>query len=332
VKLSKSFQFAVQKRKLIIQKMKPSNYLFIFPFMLATASMSSAAGARNMVDAFDNARMNGKATYVLNIENDSMKLNRDDGLYTSGLRYAQRYTLPAPDGMSVYGWRFGQELYTASDINLPAELVGPPDHPYAAWLYGGLFREWQAYTGTQTRVGIDFGCLGPCAGGEATQDFLHGLLDQPRPKGWDRQVKNEVGIVLYGDMTPVRWILAKHVDIAPNIHGRFGNIFTDAGAGIKMRVGHLNALPDQPTLHGFFRLDGRAVAHNASLEGGYFSDDNPHTVKPRRFVPEAEAGVVWNGDSFGILLSIVRRGNEIKGLPDSIGVQNFVRLTISYTP
>jgi hypothetical protein len=32
------------------------------------------------------------------------------------------------------------------------------------------------------------------------------------------------------------------------------------------------------------------------------------------------------------LLSIVRRGNEIKDLPDSIGDQDFVRLTVSYTP
>jgi hypothetical protein len=312
--------------------MKPFKYLFVSSFMFAAASVSTVASATDLLDAFHDARVNGKTTHVLSIENDSLKLNRDDGLYTSGLGYAQRYALAVPDGMSVFGWRFGQELYTASDINPPAESVGPPDHPYAAWLYAGFFREWHGYTGRQVRVGFDFGCLGPCAGGEATQDFLHGVLDQSRAKGWDQQVKNEAGIVLYGDLTPTRWTLGKHIDIAPNVHGRFGNIFTDAGAGVKMRFGQLNALPDQPTLHGFFRLDGRAVAYNASLQGGYFSSGDPHTVKPKRFVPEAEAGIVWTGNSFGILLSLVHRGNEIKGLSDSTGVQDFVRLTVSYTP
>jgi lipid A 3-O-deacylase len=326
-----SFQCAVQK-KLISLKMKPFNCLFFSSLMFAAASVSSAVNAGSLLDAFNDARVNGKTSHVLNIENDSLMLNRDDGLYTSGLQYSQRYVLPVPDGVSVFGWRFGQELYTASDINLPPESVGPPDHPYAAWLYSGFFREWHGYTGKQARVGIDFGCLGPCAGGEATQDFLHGILDQPRPKGWNQQVKNEVGFVLHGELTPIRWALGKHVDVAPNVHGRFGNIFTDAGAGIKVRFGQLNVLPDQPTMHGFVRLDGRAVAYNASLEGGYFSRNNPHTVKPKRFVPEAEAGFVWNGASFGILLSIVYRGNEIKDLSDSVGEQDFVRLTVSYTP
>jgi lipid A 3-O-deacylase len=312
--------------------MKPFKYLFALSLVFAAASVPTTVHATNLLDAFHDARVNGKTSHALTIENDSLMLNRDDGLYTSGLQYTQRYALPVQDGVSVFGWRFGQELYTASDINVPAESVGPPDHPYAAWLYGGFFQEWHEHTGRQVRVGFDFGCLGPCAGGKATQDLLHGLLDQPRPKGWDQQVKNEAGIVLYGDLTPIRWAWGKHIDVAPNVHGRFGNIFTDAGVGIKMRFGQLNVLPDQPTMHGFVRLDGRAVAYNASLEGGYFSRNNPHTVSPKRFVPEAEAGFVWNGTSFGILLSIVYRGNEIKDLSDSVGEQDFVRLTIFYSP
>jgi lipid A 3-O-deacylase len=322
-------------RNLLTEKMKPHNpygCLFVLPLFLVMAGACTTVGATSLLDELTDAWANGKVSHSLDIDNDSLKLNRDDGLYTSGLRYVQRNVLNSAMGTTVFGWRIGQELYTASDINLPPQLVGPPDHPYAAWLYGGFFRERHDYEGRQVRVGIDFGCLGPCAGGDATQKFLHGILDQPEPKGWDKQVKNEAGIVLYGDMTPARWALGQHMDLAPNVHGRFGNIFTDAGAGITMRVGRLNTLPDQPTLHGFLRLDGRAVAYNASLQGGYFSNHNPHTVRPKRFVPEAEAGIAWSGASFGVLLSIVRRGNEIKDLPDSIGDQDFIRLTVSYTP
>ncbi|MGV3742704.1 MAG: lipid A deacylase LpxR family protein [Burkholderiaceae bacterium] len=312
--------------------MKPFNCLSIFTFALATAGASASAYAENLLDDARDAWRNGKMSHVLDIDNDSLKLNRDDGLYTSGLRYTQRYSLASPQGLNVFGWRIGQELYTASDINLPPELVGPRDHPYAAWLYGGVVKEEHDLDGRRIVAGIDFGCLGPCAGGEATQDFLHGILNQPRPKGWDKQVRNEAGIVLYGDFTPRRWPLGKHADIAPTIHGRFGNIFTDAGLDVRVRFGQLNLLPDQRTLHGFVRMGGRAVAYNASLEGGYFSDSDPHTVKPKRFVAEAEAGIVWNSAPFGILLSIVHRDNEVRGLSDSVGEQDFVRLSVSYTP
>lgn len=307
-------------------------FLFTLPASLAIAGTCLNAGAAGLLEEFHEALLHGKTSHVLDIDNDSLKLNRDDGLYTSGLRYSQRYALSASESTTVWGWRIGQELYTASDINLPPELVGAPDHPYAAWLYAGVFREQHDYSGKQFRMGVDFGCIGPCAGGESTQDFLHGILNQPRPRGWDKQVGNEVGVVVYGESTPVRWALGRHVDVAPTLHGRFGNIFTDAGMGINVRFGKLNRLPEQETLHGFFKLDGRAVAYNASLEGGYFSSGNPHTVEPKRFVPEVEAGIVWREASFGVLLSIVHRGNEIKNLSNSIGEQDFVRLIISYTP
>ncbi len=312
--------------------MSAYHYLFHYFFAFVISAACGSSSAASLLDDFHNALLNGKTSHVLDVENDSLKLNRDDGLYSSGLRYTQRYALNSSGNLTVFGWRIGQELYTASDINLPPELVRAPDHPYAAWLYTGVFKEQHDSNGRRFRAGVDFGCLGPCAGGEATQNFLHGILDQPRPKAWGKQVKNEVGVVLYTDMTPVRWTFGEHIDAAPTVHGRFGNIFTDGGVGINVRVGRLNILPHQPTLHGFFRLDGRAVAHNASLQGGYFSNHNPHTVKPERFVTEAETGVAWHGASFGILLSIIRRSNEIRGLADSIGEQDFVRLTVSYAP
>ena len=137
----------------------------------------------------------------------------------------------------------------------------PPDHPYAGWLYGGVFKETYRADGTYRKIGLDIGCLGPCAGGEWTQTNLHRLLDQPLPQGWSKQVRNEAGFVLHADAAPVRWSPGPAIDITPNLHGRFGNIFTDVGAGLTVRAGRLNLLPDQPTLHGFLahRRPGRRV-------------------------------------------------------------------------
>ncbi|WP_334186503.1 lipid A deacylase LpxR family protein [Noviherbaspirillum sp.] len=296
------------------------------------APLQAAGFVSDFVSDFRRHAVEGKTSHALDIDNDSLLLNRDDGFYSSGLRYTRRATVAGPSSTTSFGWRIGQQLYTASDINLPPARVRAPDHPYAAWLFGGVFKETHRSDGSHMRAGIDIGCLGPCAGGEWTQKNLHRLLNQPLPQGWSRQVKNEFGVILHGEIAPIRWALSPSLDITPSFHGRFGNIHADAGAGLLVRAGRLAALPGASTLHGFFRLDGRAVAHNATLQGGYFSSGDPHTVKPKRAVGEVEAGVAWMEGSYGLLFSIVRRGNEIRALPDSTGSQNFIRLQFSYTP
>lgn len=299
---------------------------------LLAAGFAQASAVSDFFDDFAKARTEGRTSHVVGIDNDTLLLNRDDGFYSSGMSYGQASTLRGPDGSVTYGWRIAQELYTASDIKLPPAQVRPPDHPYAGWLYGGVYREMNRNDGTSLSYGLDLGCLGPCAGGRWTQTNFHRLIDQPLPQGWSRQVRNEAGLVLHGEITPVRWQAGNSLDLAPTLRGRLGNIFTDLGVGLTARAGRLNILPQQPALYGFLRADARAVGYNATLQGGLFSNNNPHTVDPKRIVGEVEAGLVWIGQTFGARLGLVRRSNEIRDLPDSAGAQNFLRLQFSYTP
>lgn len=311
-------------------------YLFDKPIVFYLAMLTAgSAGANSFTDIaaeFKDVRAKGAVTHLLEIDNDTLLLNRDDGLYTSGLRYAHIRSQHSDDRMTSFGWRIGQELYTPSDIKQPAEFLGPPNHPYAGWLYGGVYREVHRTDGTYTKAGIDIGCLGPCAGGEWTQTQFHKMLDQPLPRGWSKQMRNEAGIVLHGEVAPVRWPLGSSIDVTPAFNARFGNIFTDAGASLLVRAGQLNILPSAPTFHAYLRTAVRAVGYNATLQGGYFTDNNPHVVDPNRFTGSAEAGVVWNRGAFGARLAFVRRSNEIRDLPDSFGVQNYLHLQFYYTP
>jgi lipid A 3-O-deacylase len=304
--------------------------------LILVATLSQAARAENPVSGFvrdyAQAAEQGRTSHLLDIDNDTLLMNRNDGFYTSGIRYGYTHSLHSEAQLSRFGWHLGQELYTASDIKLQPELIGPPDHPYAGWLYAGLFKENYRTDGNASRIGLDIGCIGPCAGGEWTQTNFHRLIGQPLPRGWSKQVRNEFGMVLQGEYTPRRWALGSTVDVAPTLKARFGNIYTDAGASITARVGQLNTLPQQPTLHAFLRAGATAVGYNASLQGGYFSSGDPHTVKPKRVVGELELGMAWLRGAYGARLSIVRRGNEIRDLPDSDGTQNFVRLQFVYTP
>ncbi|WP_019140664.1 lipid A deacylase LpxR family protein [Noviherbaspirillum massiliense] len=302
-------------------------------FVLVAASCNAAAGPlADLYSDYQRVASEGRKTHIADIDNDSLTLKNEDSLYTSGFRYTRKYTLEDSGGATAFSWRVGQELYTPSDIKLPPEDVGPPDHPYAGWLYLGFFKERFGADGSHTKVGVDLGCLGPCAGGKWTQTNLHRLINQNLPRGWSKQVKNEVGVILHAEMTPVRWMPTSWLDIAPRIEGRFGNIHTDVTGGLTLRAGQLNVLPERPGWFGFVRADMRAVAYDATLQGGYFSSNNPHVVDPRRWVGEAEAGMAWSSGKYGARVSLVRRGNEIRGLSDSIGVQNFLRLQFSYTP
>ncbi len=274
----------------------------------------------------------GRVRSEVTIDNDSLLLKRDDGFYTSGFQFDRQYILHQERHSILYGWRIGQALYTASDINLPPAQVGPPDHPYAGWLFAGAYREAANDDGSTLRVGFDLGCIGPCAGGEMVQTDLHRLLRQPLPQGWVKQVRNEAGLILYADVAPMRWQLLPALELTPNFHGRFGNIFTDAGVGLTLRGGQFALSPARTQLQGFARIDVSAVAYNATLQGGYFSKDNPHTVTPKRLVGELEVGAAWHSGSLGLRASVLRRSNEISALPNSIGTQNFVRLLFSYAP
>lgn len=301
----------------------------IVTVLMCVACLPASAG---LLEDFQKVTGEGKVSMLADIDNDTLLFKKDDRFYTSGMRVTRQHVLRDGDVATVFGWRIGQEQYTPSDIKLPPAQIAPNDHPYAGWLYGGVFKETYRSDGSYLKTGVDLGCIGPCAGGEWVQTKLHRLINQPLPQGWSRQVRNEFGVVLHADVAPIRWSPRSWADLTPNLHARFGNIFSDAGAGLSVRVGRLNGLPDQPAIYGFMRVDGRAVAYNATLQGGYFSDSNPHTVRPKRVVGEAEIGMVWSRPDYAVRASLVRRGNEIDGLSNATGAQNFLSLQFSYTP
>ena len=301
--------------------------------VLACATSVAHAGSFDQLLAdFRDATAHGKQAYVVDIDNDSLLLRRDDRFYTGGVRLASEYTKGDAGQSTTYGWRIGQDMYTASDTQLEPAEIGPHDHPYGAWLYGGVYKKTDEANGEHLKLGLDFGCLGACAGGSWAQTTTHHLLRQKQPKGWSTQLRNEVGAIVYGDIAWQRWSPAPWLDVTPSMLGRFGNIHSDASAVATLRFGRLNALPDQSTLHGFLRGELRAVAYDATLQGGYFSSGNPHTVKPKRAVGEIELGVAWISAPYRVRSSIVRRGNEIEDLSNAIGSQSFARFQLTYAP
>ncbi|MFZ6814612.1 lipid A deacylase LpxR family protein [Undibacterium sp. Rencai35W] len=295
--------------------------------LLAVSVLSHADGLS--WEEWQDVRSKGVTTLQLTIDNDSLLLKKDDGFYTSGNRVVTSYVLSTAQQSITYGWQLGQDLYTSSDIKLLPAQIAKNDHPYAGWLFAGLYREFADFSGTGSRIAFDLGCLGPCAGGEWSQTHLHRLIQQPLPQGWSTQLRNEWGVVVSGDWTPVRWSPGAGIDLTPRLKGRFGNIFTDAATDVTLRLGALNPLPQQSASYAFLRGEAKLVGYNATLQGGYFNNQATG-ITPKHSVGELELGYVWRAGSYGASASILRRSNEIKELSNGTGAQNFARLQFVY--
>lgn len=274
----------------------------------------------------------GVTRYQVNIENDSLLLKRDDGMYTSGARYSvQSWQSDARRALSSEV-HLTHDFYTPLDIKLPPAMIPLREHPYAAWLaIGASFSEWQS-NGSMYSLGIDVGCIGPCAAGEHVQKGLHRLINQPLPQGWSRQIRNEWGVIAQAQWAGKRWAMSQRADVQAQAQLRLGNINTDANLGGLMRLGSLNQLPNHEASFAYLQAHVRAVGYNAAMQGGYFSKNNPHTVKPKRAYGQIELGWQWQGPEWGGKLGFVRRTNTIADLPNSLGAQNYAIVQLSYTP
>jgi lipid A 3-O-deacylase len=302
--------------------------LLLPSFMLANSA--SAQFTLPSMEEFRRVSANGATVLQLTIDNDSLLLQRDDGFYTSGNQISSRRVLNNAQNSVSYGWQLGQDLYTASDIKLRPEQISSNDHPYAGWLYAGVFRANADAGGASSRFSLELGCFGPCAGGERTQTQLHRVINQPKPQGWDTQLQQEWGVVLSGEWSPSRWLSLESVDLLPKFKMQIGNIFTNASVDAILRFGQLSQLPEQSANFGFVRGEVKAIAYDATIQGGYF---NHQQLSPQiqRSVGELELGYQWRSADFSVGVSMIRRSTGIRNLPNGLGAQNFARLRFNYS-
>lgn len=272
----------------------------------------------------------GRASTVVDIDNDTLLLTGSDRFYTSGLRLSRNYRLPSDEGWESLGWRVGQQLYTASSIRRLPEELAALDRPYAGWLYAGLTYRREASDGSEIAYGLDIGCLGPCAGGEWSQETLHRAMQQPRPLAWSTQIGTEAGAVMMVGARGPYWTLGPQMDLRPGVATRLGNIFTDLSAEATLRAGPFRGDVQGDGGYGFFRVAARVVGHDATLQGGWLTGTESRTVSPKRLTGEVELGVQWQSPQWALRISVIRRSNEIKGLNESLGQQDFLRLSIAF--
>lgn len=303
----------------------------------------------------------GRAGHInLVWENDVFGLGNTDGHYTNGLRLsyltgqdrvwpwlanAAHATIFPGDARLRANFALGHNMYTPEDISDPDPILD--DRPYAAWLYGTL-----GLVGENGKnldfAALSIGMVGPAAGGEAFQKFIHKVIDSPEPQGWMNQLRNEIVVqlfyehlwrdVLVLEHAPLFQDLGIEFDFLPHLAGALGNAFVHGATGLTMRVG--NDLPSdfgppriRPSLPGseffvpsrtfgwylFAGFELRAVPHNLFLDGNTFAESL--SVDKHLFVGDLQLGAALAVGVLRVSFTYVFRSKEFttQRRPDQFG-------------
>jgi hypothetical protein len=293
------------------------------------------------------------AFWSLQIENDLFG-SGEDRFYTNGLEISMLRPGEAPGWLSSFAGRLpffqlgdaqavqfslGSTLFTPEDTQATELIVD--DRPYAGWLYvnAELLSRFPTQSADRAGnlLGITLGIVGPAALGEQIQNGWHDLIGVERSRGWDNQLRNEIGVNLNYSR---RWQVFRpgpfgaEFETAPHITASLGNIYTYAGGGIMFRWGRglrndyaspnirpgFPGIPyfrpsDKPSWYLFAGGEARVVARNLFLDGNTFVDS--HRVDKKPVVADLQFGAAYQVSGVRIALSNVWRSPEFDGQPEN---------------
>jgi lipid A 3-O-deacylase len=248
-------------------------------------------------------------------ENDNYNFTKKDRYYSNGLflRYqwlAKQLSSPRL-ATKLHRIEAGQMIYNPRLNRRSLEQVlEQQDRPYAGWLYASY---GQTNVFNDERV-LQFdgsvGVLGPAAKGKEVQTNYHSLIGLYKLYGWENQVQNEVGI-----NASVRYyqpLIAATKTFSLHVTGKatLGNTFTNASAGVLLKLGKLE--DEQYTAFWTGRLGQSkkeqrhqtefifflepmlmAQAYNATIQGGLFREDKGnYTAELNPFIYIVKSGII----------------------------------------
>ncbi|MCX6950840.1 MAG: lipid A deacylase LpxR family protein [Verrucomicrobia bacterium] len=315
-------------------------------------------------------RARSAPVFTMYVENDSF--TGTDQHYTNGLKFSWlsadlvdwgqtgwRKTcvelLPfinRPDAQKNLGFAFGQNIYTPRDIT--TVNPDPTDRPYAGWSYLELAFVSKTPAVSDT-IALQAGIVGPHSLAEDSQRIFHQWIGSARPRGWDYQLRDEIGVNVAYER---RWRLYARalvqtlgVDLVPHAGVSLGNVQTYANAGGTLRLG-LNLPSDfgvqlarpgsvggSPTddldprvaldrnfsLFIFGAVDGRAIDRDIFLDGNTFRSSR--SVDKQPFVADLSTGVGLIAGRWQLTYTQVWRTPEFK--TERGRYNNFGSITLS---
>jgi lipid A 3-O-deacylase len=274
--------------------------------------------------------------FMIHFENDIFA--ERDQYYTNGIAFTWIHpyfrqlpitrNLPGLGRQSVnhYGVHLRQMMFTP--IHPETDVIVQDDRPFAGVLYLGFFRiSVLKDKGLNLRSEIQLGAIGPSSLAETLQRGIH----EKEPNGWVFQVQNDLLInfnlnlekTVYSspkfDAGLVAGIKAGslHTNASGGVYARYGSFgpyFRQAGTTTSM---HIDPQHHHAIQYWFFgRASNNLVWHDATLNGGLFNKNSPHTFsrhQMNRQVFEAEMGGVFVYKQYGLQFGYTYLSPEFTG-------------------
>jgi hypothetical protein len=240
-----------------------------------------------------------------------------------------------PDSRRI-GFILGQNMFTPEDISR-SDLI-EDDQPYDGWLYLGASVVAEKTSGERPyldNLEINIGMIGPAAQAEVIQTEVHRIKGVQLPNGWEHQLENELGFVMYYER---KWpnrtdgdIWGIKADFMPSTGFALGNVYTYGTVGATVRIGsNLQGDYGPPLIRpglsgsGFFKpngefswylfagVQGRVVGRNIFLDGNSFQSS--HSVDKKIIVGDLQVGfMITFYEHFRLGFTNVFRMKEFKG-------------------
>lgn len=257
---------------------------------------------------------------------------KTDRYFTNGIvleYHSQGLERFAVSGLLIDPMSESGPIYSLSvthDIFTPKNVYGDPeqtDRPYAGVLMIGLkamhfspSKHYRFYSEVQA------GLLGEYAGGRFVQNGIHVLLPTSEPiPGWDYQIDHDLclqyNIGLEKMLFQQKWVSADMLG-----SGRLGLPYTDFSGGARIRAG---LAPDYYStdhllsnkhnyIYFFTEIKLRTVLYDATLQGGAFNNNNPHTIiNTKPFIGEFKAGVAVRYAGFEMEIGVQGSSSKFYG-------------------
>jgi hypothetical protein len=173
---------------------------------------------------------------------------------------------------------------------------------------------------------IDTGFMGPNLRGEEEQVFIHTSLGNILPQGWEYQVENDY-VLNYDVFLEKGLISTEHFMLSGLAELRAGTLYDDLSLGSQLRIGWMQpyfsnlGLTRQKSARKFqcylfLKGKAKAVAYNASMQGGVINRNSSYTVPAgnvERVVGIATYGIVVAYKKLGLEYSFGSITPEYKG-------------------
>ena len=195
---------------------------------------------------------------TITFENDFFA--HHDRYYTHGTRISYSFDYFVPHVPLYTNWNnqssiiLGQYIYTPSIISKKEKIIG--DRPYSGYLYAGYLLELRKNNMCDLWE-LDIGISGEPSLAGQTQTYVHKLLANSLPMGWDNQVDEKLlGTLTYYKKYKWKW---NYADIIIKAGGApLSNLNCNLGVGLQCRIGY--QIPDD---FGFKRMEPNIRKWNA---------------------------------------------------------------------